>query len=74
MVSPTNKAVDSPKTLSKPQDLCQGKCNSTKAVDTPTALTVPQELFTDYFSYYHQSQAIDSPIALTKDLYPDCFC
>ena len=52
MVSLTNKAEDSPKTLSKPQDLCQGKCNSIKAVDTPTALTVPQELYTDYFSYY----------------------
>ena len=52
MVSLTNKAVDSPKTLSKPQDLCQGKCNSTKAVDTPTALTVPHELYTNYFSFY----------------------
>ena len=46
------QSCDSPKTLTKPQDLCQGKCNSTKAVDTPTALTVPQELYTDYFSYY----------------------
>ena len=47
MVSLTNKAVDSPKTLRKPQDLfpieelCQGKCNNTKAVDSPSA---PQSL------------------------------
>ena len=52
MVSPTiNEAVDYPKTLTKPQDLCrdcfpieelcQGKCNNTKAVDS---LTVAQSL------------------------------